>query len=278
MRSRAGPAVQASPRQRQGAAAPPRPGPVPRGPHGPHGSARAQPPRGGRSLVSLGPGRFSHVVPQGRPDDLPAPLGAGPPGELGPRQHLIYPRHVILGDGDPEHDGDARCIRQPGTRHAFKVPRTARLERKRLRVKPAKNNQAKACAGRKTACSAIRSKSLPRQGRISSRCWCGPPMSGPSGPGSSVPGSRGAVAQLVAHLHGMEGVRGSNPSAPPRGLHVSVRPIFTFWSDIPVGALWFGWGRPVLCAAVCLRWWLSGVRGRFAGMLLLSACSVVMRV
>ena len=36
-------------------------------------------------------------------------------------------------------------------------------------------------------------------------------MSGPSGPGSSVPGSRGAVAQLVAHLHGMEGVRGSNP-------------------------------------------------------------------
>ena len=69
----------------------------------------------------------------------------------------------------------------------------------------------RACAGRKTTCAAIRSKSLPRQGKISSRCWCGPPMSGPSGPGSSVPGSRGAVAQLVAHLHGMEGVRGSNP-------------------------------------------------------------------
>ena len=69
----------------------------------------------------------------------------------------------------------------------------------------------RACAGRKTTCSAIRSKSLTRQGKISSRCWCGPPMSGPSGPGSSVPGSRGAVAQLVAHLHGMEGVRGSNP-------------------------------------------------------------------
>jgi hypothetical protein len=26
-----------------------------------------------------------------------------------------------------------------------------------------------------------------------------------------VPSPRGAVAQLVAHLHGMEGVRGSNP-------------------------------------------------------------------
>src|SRR4249919_3811272 len=33
----------------------------------------------------------------------------------------------------------------------------------------------------------------------------------PFGPGSSVPSPRGAVAQLVAHLHGMEGVRGSNP-------------------------------------------------------------------
>jgi len=56
---------------------------------------------------------------------------------------LVYPRHVVLGDGNPEHDGDAGCIRQPGTRHAFKVPRTAELERERLRVEPAKNNQAK---------------------------------------------------------------------------------------------------------------------------------------
>jgi hypothetical protein len=34
-------------------------------------------------------------------------------------------------------------MRQPGTRHALKVPRTARLERERLRVEPARNNQAK---------------------------------------------------------------------------------------------------------------------------------------
>ena len=88
-------------------------------------------------------GGISHVVPQGRPDDLQAPLGTGPLGELRPRQHLVYPRHVFLGDGNPEHDGDAGCMRQPGTRHAFKVPRTARLERERLRVEPAKNNQAK---------------------------------------------------------------------------------------------------------------------------------------
>jgi len=56
---------------------------------------------------------------------------------------LVYSRHIFLGDGNPEHDGDAGCIRQPGTRHAFKVPRTARLERERLRVKPAKDNRAK---------------------------------------------------------------------------------------------------------------------------------------
>ena len=82
----------------------------------------------------------------------------------------------------------------------------------------------RACAGRKTTCSAIRSKSLTRQGKISSRCWCGPPMSGPSGSGSSVPGSRGAVAQLVAHLHGMEGVRGSNPLSSTEKLQVRGSP------------------------------------------------------
>ena len=165
-------------------------------------------------------GGISHVVPQGRPDDLPAPLRTGPLGELRPRQHLVYPRHVILGDGNPEHDGDAGCVRQPGTRHAFKVPRTAGLERERLRVEPAKNNQAKGVGWGKTTCSAIRSKSLTRQGKISSRCSCGPPMSGPSGPGSSVPASRGAVAQLVAHLHGMEGVRGSNPLSSTKFLQI----------------------------------------------------------
>ena len=165
-------------------------------------------------------GGISHVVPQGCPDDLQAPLRTGPLGELRPRQHLVYPRHVILGDGNPEHDGDAGCVRQPGTRHAFKVPRTAGLERERLRVEPAKNNQAKGVGWAKTTCSAIRSKSLTRQGKISSRCSCGPPMSGPSGPGSSVPASRGAVAQLVAHLHGMEGVRGSNPLSSTEELQV----------------------------------------------------------
>lgn len=81
----------------------------------------------------------------------------------------------MLRDGDPEHDGDAGCVRQPGTRHAFTVPRTRSLEREAplgdgyphdlafdqngaaylvpiadlpdrgacLRVKPTKNNQAK---------------------------------------------------------------------------------------------------------------------------------------
>ena len=88
-------------------------------------------------------GGISHVVPQGRPDDLQAPVRTGPLGELRPRQHSVYPRHVFLGDGNPEHDGDAGCIRQPGTRHVFKVPRTARLEHEGLRVEPAKNNQAK---------------------------------------------------------------------------------------------------------------------------------------
>jgi hypothetical protein len=79
-----------------------------------------------------------------------------------------------------------------------------------LRVEPPRTTRRRACAGRKTTCSAVWSKSPPRQGRISSRWWCGPPMSG-LGPDSSVLGPRGAVAQLVAHLHGMEGVRGSNP-------------------------------------------------------------------
>ena len=82
-----------------------------------------------RRRPGLGHAGISHVVPQGGPDDLPAPLRAGPVGELRPRQHLVYLRHVILGDGDPEHDGNAGCRRQPGTRHGFKVPGTARLER-----------------------------------------------------------------------------------------------------------------------------------------------------
>jgi hypothetical protein len=45
-------------------------------------------------------------------------------------------------------------------------------------------------------------------------------MSGPFGPGSSVPSPRGAVAQLVAHLHGMEGVRGSNPLSSTKFLQI----------------------------------------------------------
>ena len=36
-------------------------------------------------------------------------------------------------------------------------------------------------------------------------------MSDPRGQTHLYQGPRGAVAQLVAHLHGMEGVRGSNP-------------------------------------------------------------------
>jgi len=87
--------------------------------------------RHGGNRFGLSRGGTSHVVPQGRPDDLPAPLGAGPVGELRPRQHLVYLRHVILRDRNPEHDGDAGCIRQPGTRHAFTVPRTRSLERRR---------------------------------------------------------------------------------------------------------------------------------------------------
>ena len=79
----------------------------------------------------FGRGGVARVVPQGRPDDLPAPLDAGPLGELRPRQYLVYPRHVILGDRDPEHDGDAGSIRQPGSRHGSKVPRTGSLERGR---------------------------------------------------------------------------------------------------------------------------------------------------
>jgi len=55
-------------------------------------------PRLGRRRA--GPG----VVPQGRLDHLQAPLGLGPPGELGPRQHLCHPRGVVLGELQPDGD------------------------------------------------------------------------------------------------------------------------------------------------------------------------------
>jgi hypothetical protein len=60
---------------------------------------------GGLVRVRVGGGSISHVVAQRRAEYLPAPLSAGPPRELGPRQHLVYPRGVSLGDlkshGDP---------------------------------------------------------------------------------------------------------------------------------------------------------------------------------
>jgi hypothetical protein len=84
---------------------------------------------GGASLAGVRCRDVSYVVPQGRPDDLPAPFRTGPPGKLGPRQHLVYPRGVSLGDLEP--DGDPGRIRQPRTRHAFKVPGTDGLKRER---------------------------------------------------------------------------------------------------------------------------------------------------
>ena len=65
------------------------------------------------------------VVPQGRLDDLQAPLGLGPPGELGPRQHLVQLRGVGLGELEP--DGDRFRLGLPGTCHGFKVPTTGVL-------------------------------------------------------------------------------------------------------------------------------------------------------
>ena len=62
---------------------------------------------------------------QGRLDHLQAPLGLGPPGELGPRQHLRHLRGVVLGELQP--DGDRIRLGPPRTCHAFKVPRTAAL-------------------------------------------------------------------------------------------------------------------------------------------------------
>jgi hypothetical protein len=65
------------------------------------------------------------VVPQGGLDDLQAPLGASPPGELRPRQHLLHLRGVVLGELQP--DGDRFRLGPPGTCHGFKVPRTSVL-------------------------------------------------------------------------------------------------------------------------------------------------------
>ncbi len=58
------------------------------------------------SLARIRCGALPHVVAQGRPDYLPAPLGAGPPGELRPRQYLVYPRGVSFGDLQPDGDPD----------------------------------------------------------------------------------------------------------------------------------------------------------------------------
>ena len=72
--------------------------------------------------AGLGHGALG-VVAQGRLDHLQAPLGPGPPGELGPRQHLRHPRGVCLGEFQP--DGDRIRLGPPRTCHGFKVPRTA---------------------------------------------------------------------------------------------------------------------------------------------------------
>jgi hypothetical protein len=58
----------------------------------------------GATLARIGRRIISHVVPQGRPDDLPAPLRASPSGEFGPRQHLVDPRGISLGDLEPNRD------------------------------------------------------------------------------------------------------------------------------------------------------------------------------
>ena len=58
------------------------------------------------SLARIRYGTVSHVVPQGRPDYLPAPLSAGPPSKLRPRQYLVYPRGVSFGDLQPDRDPD----------------------------------------------------------------------------------------------------------------------------------------------------------------------------
>jgi hypothetical protein len=111
----------------------------------------------------------------------------------------------------------------------------------------------RACAGRKTTCSAVWSKSPLRQGKISSRWWCGPPMSDHVRSDSCVSGPRGAVAQLVAHLHGMEGVRGSNPLSSTeeiagQRLTYSSHPTRRMGAVAVLGGIWeivFSWAGPV---------------------------------
>jgi len=76
------------------------------------------------SLARIRHGDISRVVPQGRPDYLPAPLGAGPSGELGPRQDFVYLRGLSL--GDVEANGNPGWIWQPGMLHGFKVPTNTR--------------------------------------------------------------------------------------------------------------------------------------------------------
>jgi len=79
-----------------------------------------------RAALPAGLGhRAPGVVPQGGLDDLQAPLGPSPPGELRPRQHLLHLRGVVLGELQP--DGDRFRLGPPGTCHAFKVPRTSVL-------------------------------------------------------------------------------------------------------------------------------------------------------
>ena len=80
-----------------------------------------------RGRGALGPGRRAGpgVVAQGRLDHLQAPLGAGPPGEFGPRQDLRHPRGVFTGELQP--DGDRIRLGLRSTCHAIKVPRTVAL-------------------------------------------------------------------------------------------------------------------------------------------------------
>src|SRR5690242_5590733 len=81
----------------------------------------------GWGALPAGPGRRPGpgVVAQGRLDRLQAPLGSGPPGELGPRQDLRHPRGVFRGEFQP--DGDRIRLGPPSTCHGFKVPTTAVL-------------------------------------------------------------------------------------------------------------------------------------------------------
>ncbi len=78
----------------------------------------------------------------------------------------------------------------------------------------------------------------------------------------------------VSAVHGKEKVYGSIPyGGSTRGLHVSVRPIFTFGSDILVRSLVWLWSLPCRAPLCPPGGFLRG-RERFPGTLALSGCGV----